>query len=246
MRHKDRTALVTGGCRGIGLAVALRLAEEGADVAIISISPECVAAGVERIRALGRRSVGVPADVSKTEEVERAFGLVTQELGDIHYLVNNAGVTRDQLLLRMKDEDWDRVINVNLRGAFLCTRQVTRSMMKNRFGRIVNISSIVGLGGQVAQANYAASKAGLIGLTKSVAKELGSRGITCNAVAPGYIQTEMTRDLPEEFRSWAEEHAPLRRLGSVEDVAGVVSFLLSDDAAFITGQTLVVDGGLTL
>jgi 3-oxoacyl-[acyl-carrier protein] reductase len=244
--HKDRIAVVTGGCSGIGLAVSLELAREGADVAILSILEDCVRDGVEKVRALGRRCVGVTMDVSNAEEVEGAFAVVAQELGPPHYLINNAGITKDQLLIRMKEEDWDRVLDVNLKGAFLCTREVARSMIKARFGRIVNVSSVVGLGGQVAQASYAASKAGLVGLTRSVAKELGGRGITCNAVAPGYIQTEMTKDLPQEFRAWAEEHAPLKRLGTVEDVAGVVSFLCSDAAGFMTGQVVVVDGGLTL
>jgi 3-oxoacyl-[acyl-carrier protein] reductase len=161
-------------------------------------------------------------------------------------LVNNAGIARDALMLRLKDEDWDRVLDVNLKGAFLTIRTVGRSMMKARKGRIVNVSSIVGIGGAAGQTNYAASKAGLIGLTKAVAKELGGRGVTCNAVAPGFIETDMTAELPEEMRAGVVDRAPLKRLGTPEDIAGAVLFLASDEAAYVTGQTLVVDGGLTL
>jgi 3-oxoacyl-[acyl-carrier protein] reductase len=246
MRHQDKIALVTGAGRGIGLAIARKLAEEGADIICLDVSEAAAEAGAAELRATGRKVCPVAADVSNSEAVARAFERATSELGAPSILINNAGLTRDQLLIRMKDEEWDLVLNVNLKGAFVCIREGVRSMMKARYGRIVNVSSIVGLGGATAQANYAASKAGLIGLTKTVAKEFGSRGITCNAVAPGFIKTEMTEALPEEFRNWATETAPLKRLGSVDDVAGAVSFLCSDDAAFITGQTLVVDGGLTL
>jgi len=246
MRHAGKVAVVTGAGKGIGLAVAKRLAEEGANVACLSVTETNATAAADAVRALGVRAWSLGVDVSDTEAVSAAFEAVEAELGPVQYLINNAGIARDQLLIRMKDEDWDRVLDVNLKGSFLCIRAAARGMMKNRFGRIVNVSSIIGLGGQVAQANYAASKAGLLGLTMSVAKELGSRGITCNAVAPGYIQTEMTDGLPEHFRAWAAENAPLKRLGTVDDVAGLISFLCSDDAGFITGQTIVVDGGLTL
>jgi 3-oxoacyl-[acyl-carrier protein] reductase len=246
MRHHERIALVTGAGRGIGFAIARRLAEEGADIVCTDRTDDLAEAGAARLRETGRRVLAVGMDVSDSAAVANAFEKVAGEFGAPVILVNNAGITRDQLLLRMKDEDWDIVLDVNLKGAFLCIREAARGMMRARFGRIVNVSSIVGLGGAVAQANYAASKAGLIGLTKTVAKEFGSRGITCNAVAPGFIQTEMTESLPEEFRKWAIETAPAKRLGTVEDVAGTVSFLCSDEAAFVTGQTLVVDGGLTL
>ena len=246
MRHLGRAALITGAGRGIGLAIALRLANEGADIICLDRTEEAAESGASMLRETGRKVLAVGADVSNADEVAKAFERAAAELGPPAYLVNNAGLTRDQLLIRMKEEEWDLVLNVNLKGAFLCIREAVRGMMKARIGRIVNISSIVGLGGATAQANYAASKAGLIGLTKTVAKEFGSRGITCNAVAPGFIQTEMTEALPEEFRSWAAETAPLKRLGSVDDVAGAVSFLCSDEASFITGQTLIVDGGLTL
>ena len=184
--------------------------------------------------------------MSDAEAVESLFGRIAVEVGTVHTLVNNAGITRDGLLVRMKDDDWDRVMDVNLKGAFLCTRAVTKGMMKARAGRIVNVSSIIGATGNAGQANYAASKAGLLGLTKSVAKELGARGVTCNAVAPGFIETEMTHDLPAEFKAHVERTAPAGRLGKAEDVAAAVLFLASDAAAYITGQTLTVDGGLTL
>lgn len=243
MRHKDKVAVITGAGRGIGLSVARRLSSEGAVVACLSATEANATAAA---KGLGGQAIGIGVDVSDAEQVAAAFERVETELGTIQYLVNNAGIARDQLLIRMKDEEWDRVLDVNLKGAFLCIRQATKGMMKARYGRIVNMSSIIGLGGQAAQSNYAASKAGLLGLTMSVAKELGSRGITCNAVAPGYIQTDMTEGLPEQFRTWAADTAPLKRLGTPEDVAAVVSFLCSDDAAFVTGQTIVVDGGLTL
>ncbi len=246
MDHKGKVAYVTGAGRGIGLAIAKRLAEEGADVVCLSATEANAKKAAREVQALGRKAIGIGCDVSNSEQVQEAFERASKELGPPNYLINNAGIAKDQLIVRMKDEDWDRVMDVNLKGAFLCTRQATRDMMKARFGRIVNVSSIIGLGGQVAQANYAASKAGLLGLTMSVAKELGGRGITCNAVAPGYIVTDMTDELPEQFKTWAAETAPVKRLGTPEDIAGVVSFLCSEDASFITGQTLVIDGGLTL
>jgi 3-oxoacyl-[acyl-carrier protein] reductase len=184
--------------------------------------------------------------VSNAESVEALFAKVQEELGTPHVLVNNAGITRDTLLIRMKDEDWDRVIEVNLKGAFLCIKAVTRSMMKARTGRIVNIGSIIGTTGAAGQANYAAAKAGLIGLSKSIAKELGGRGITCNTVAPGFIETEMTHGLPTEMKENVLKSTPAGRLGQGTDIAAAVLFLASDEASFITGQTLTVDGGLTL
>jgi len=179
-------------------------------------------------------------------EVDALFQAVSADLGDPAVLVNNAGITRDNLIMRMKDEDWDKVLAVNLKGAFLCVRAVSKAMMKARYGRIVNIASVVGIAGAAGQANYSASKAGLIGLTKTIAKEYGSRNITCNAVAPGFIQTDMTKNLPQEFRDYVEKQAPLGRLGVPADVAAAVLFLASDEASYITGQVLAVDGGYVL
>ena len=241
MSFQDRVVVVTGASRGIGRAIAEAFAREGAKVA-------CVATTLPNAQATADAIGGsaYACDVSDAEAVEALFGRIAVEMGTIHTLVNNAGITRDGLLVRMKDEDWDRVMDVNLKGAFLCTRAVTKGMMKARAGRIVNVSSIIGATGNAGQANYAASKAGLLGLTKSVAKELGARGVTCNAVAPGFIETEMTHDLPAEFKAHVERTAPAGRLGKAEDVAAAVLFLASDAAAYITGQTLTVDGGLTL
>ncbi len=241
MSFQDRVVVVTGASRGIGRAIAEAFAKEGAKVA-------CVATTLPNAQATAD-AVGGKAyacDVSDAAQVEATFSKIAEEMGTVHVLVNNAGITRDTLLVRMKDEDWDRVLDVNLKGAFLCTRAVTKAMMKARGGRIVNVSSIIGETGNAGQANYAASKAGLFGLTKSVAKELGARGVTCNAVAPGFIETEMTHGLPAEFKTYVEKTAPAGRLGKAEDVAAAILFLASDAAAYITGQTLTVDGGLTL
>ena len=241
MSFQDRVVVVTGASRGIGRAIAEGFAREGAKVACIATTLPNAQATAD---AVGGQAYA--CDVSDAAQVEAIFGRIAVEMGTIHTLVNNAGITRDGLLVRMKDEDWDRVMDVNLKGAFLCTRAVTKGMMKARAGRIVNVSSIIGATGNAGQANYAASKAGLLGLTKSVAKELGARGVTCNAVAPGFIETEMTHDLPAEFKAHVEKTAPAGRLGKAEDVAAAVLFLTSDAAAYITGQTLTVDGGLTL
>ncbi len=243
MRFQDKTVVVTGASRGIGREIAMAFAREGAKVACVATT-EAGAQGT--VDAIGGTAKAYACDVSDATAVEALFAKVQEDLGTPHVLVNNAGITRDTLLLRMKDDDWDRVIDVNLKGAYLCIKAVTRAMMKARAGRIVNIGSIVGTTGAAGQANYAAAKAGLLGLTKSVAKELGSRGITCNAVAPGFIETDMTHDLPAEFRAHVEKTAPVGRLGAASDIAAAVLFLASDDAAYITGQTLTVDGGLTL
>jgi 3-oxoacyl-[acyl-carrier protein] reductase len=233
--------VVTGASRGIGREIALHLARAGAQVA-------CVASSEPNARATaseaGGRAYG--CDVADAPAVEALFARVQDEMGTPAILVNNAGITRDQLVMRMKDEDWDQVLATNLRAAFLTIRAAARAMLKARYGRIVNVSSIVGLSGAAGQANYAAAKAGLIGLTKAIAKEFGSRNITCNAVAPGFIETDMTKDLPEEFRAHVVKTAPLGRIGLPADVAPVVAFLCSDEAGYITGQTIVVDGGLTL
>jgi 3-oxoacyl-[acyl-carrier protein] reductase len=243
MRFQDQVVVVTGASRGIGRGIAEAFAKEGAKVACVATSEAGAKATAD---AIGNGAKAFACDVSNTESVENLFNKIQEDMGTPSVLVNNAGVARDTLLLRMKDEDWDTVLNVNLKGAFLCIRAVTRSMMKARYGRIVNISSIVGQHGQAGQANYAASKAGIFGLTMSVAKELGSRGITCNAIAPGFIQTDMTESLSEEMKEHVVKTAPAGRLGSAEDVASAVLFLASQESAYITGQTITVDGGLTL
>ncbi|RMG22015.1 MAG: 3-oxoacyl-[acyl-carrier-protein] reductase [Armatimonadetes bacterium] len=243
MSLEGKVALVTGASRGIGKAIALSLAEAGASVACLSSREGGCAETVSAIGANGREYA---CDNHDPDAIERTVSQVIQDLGTVHILVNNAGVTRDALLLRMGLDAWEEVMSVNLRAAFLFIKACSRAMMKERWGRIVNVSSIVGLQGQAGQANYAASKAGLIGLTKSVAKEFGSRGITCNAVAPGFIETDMTGSLPAEMRDHVVQTAPLGRLGTPKDVASVVRFLASEDSGYITGQTIVVDGGLTL
>lgn len=238
-----KTAFVTGGTRGIGRAIARALHAAGARVAV---------AGRDRARAdaaaaeLGERAAGVACDVAQAAQVEAAIAAAEQALGPIDILVNNAGLTRDNLLLRLTDADWNAVLDANLKGAFHTTRAVIKGMMKRRAGRIVNITSIVGLTGNKGQANYAASKAGLIGFTKSVAKEYASRGILANCVAPGFIETDMTAALPDEARATLLQDIALGRLGRPEDVAGAVLFLASDLAGYVTGQVLVVDGGMVI
>lgn len=241
----ERVAVVTGGSRGIGRAIALQLADVGADVAVnYHSNADAADEVVGLIEEKGRQAIAIQADVRDNNAVTAMMKRVNTELGGPHILINNAGLTRDNVMLRMKEKDWDLIVDTNLKGAFLCTKAVQRYMLKNRYGRIVNITSIAGLAGNAGQANYAASKAGLVGLTKSVAKELGSRTITCNAVAPGYIPTELTENLPDEFIEQAMELTPLGRLGTVEDVARAVAFLASDAAEFITGEVLRVDGGM--
>ncbi len=238
-----RNALVTGSTRGIGHAIASTLAGAGARVAIVGrdeARAEAVAA------ALGQGAQGFACDVADLAQVSALIRDVEQAFGGIDILVNNAGVTRDNLMLRLKDDDWNAVIDANLRGAFATIRAATRGMMKRRWGRIINISSVVGLTGNKGQTNYAASKAGLIGLTKSVAKEFASRGILANVVAPGFIDTEMTAAMTPEARAAISQQIPLERLGTPADIASVVAFLASDHAAYITGQVLVVDGGLSM
>lgn len=243
MRFENKTVVVTGASRGIGRAIAEGFAKEGARVACVATTEAGAKATAD---AIGNGAIGYACDVSDAASVEALINQVTEDLGTPYALVNNAGITRDTLLLRMKDDDWDRVLSVNLKGAFLCIRAVTRGMMKARTGRIINIGSIIGDTGAAGQANYAAAKAGLLGLTKSVAKELGSRGITCNAVAPGFIETDMTDALPADMKENVTKTAPAGRLGTPSDIAAAVLFLASEDAGYITGQTLTVDGGLTL
>jgi len=245
MKLLGKTALVTGASRGIGREIALELARNGADVAVNYAGSRDLAEEVCReIEAMGRKAFSVQADVKNPGDVEAMFKDVIGRFGSLHILVNNAGITRDTLVLRMKEEDWDEVIETNLKGAFLCTKQAARQMMKQRYGRIINISSIVGERGNVGQANYVSAKAGLIGLTKASALELAARGITVNAVAPGFIQTDMTDRLPEEVREAMLKQIPLARFGETKDVAKTVLFLASDDAAYITGQTIHVNGGM--
>jgi len=238
-----RTAFVTGSTRGIGLAVAQALYAAGARVAIVgrdASRAQAVAAG------LGDRATGVGCDVADRAQVEAALAAAEAALGPIDILVNNAGLTRDNLVLRLSDEDWDVVLDANLKGAFFTIRAVIKGMMKRRMGRIINITSVVGLTGNKGQANYAASKAGLIGLTKSVAKEYAARGVLANCVAPGFIETDMTAALPSEARAALLEDIALGRLGRPEDIAAAVLFLASDLASYITGQVLVVDGGMVI
>lgn len=242
---KGKVALVTGGSRGIGRAIALQLAEAGADVAVNYAGSEAAAAEVaQAIEAMGRRAVSLKADVSSSEQADELVQQTISQLGRIDILVNNAGITRDNLLMRMKEEDFDAVIATNLKGVFNCVKSVTRPMMKQRSGSIINISSVVGATGNAGQVNYAAAKAGVIGLTKSAAKELASRGITVNAVAPGFIVTDMTDKLNQETKDALLGQIPLSRLGHPEEIAKVVLFLASDAASYMTGQTLHVDGGM--
>jgi len=245
MNLKGKTALVTGGSRGIGRAIALELAAQGADIVInYTRNAEMAAGVVAELEALGVQALAVQADVSVAAQAE---GLVEQAMGltgQIDLLINNAGITRDTLLIRMKEEDWDDVLQINLKGAFLMTKLVGKAMLKKKAGRIVNITSVVGVMGNPGQANYAASKAGLIGLTKSAAKEFASRGITVNAVAPGFIRTDMTDALSEDVKAKYAEAIPLGALGEAEDIARTVAFLCSEGARYITGQVLLVDGGL--
>jgi 3-oxoacyl-[acyl-carrier protein] reductase len=238
-----RTALVTGSTRGIGRAIAESLAESGARVAVVSRDQ---ARSAEAAAAIGNGARGFAADVSDVASIVAMVDGVEKEFGQIDILVNNAGLTRDNILFRIKDDDWDAVLDANLRGAFVAIRAAARGMIKRRWGRIINIASVVGLTGNKGQANYAASKAGLIGLTKSIAKELGSRNVLVNAVAPGFIETDMTAAMTPDARAALSGQIPLERLGTPRDIAGVVTFLASEHAAYVTGQTLVVDGGMVM
>ncbi|MBB6282129.1 3-oxoacyl-[acyl-carrier-protein] reductase [Geobacillus subterraneus] len=244
---EGKIALVTGASRGIGRAVALELARQGANVAVNYAGSEAKANEVvETIRSLGREAFAVQADVARAEDVERMVKTVLDQFGRLDILVNNAGITRDNLLMRMKEEEWDAVINTNLKGVFLCTKAVTRPMMKQRYGRIINVASVVGVIGNPGQANYVAAKAGVIGLTKTAARELASRNITVNAIAPGFITTDMTEALSAELKEEMLKQIPLARFGEPDDVARVAAFLASDAAGYMTGQTLHVDGGMVM
>ena len=247
MKFENQVALVTGAGRGIGHAIAVRLAKEGARVACVSRSQENATRSADELNA-GRSDSARPyaVDVSDHAAVEAAGARILEDFGRVDILVNNAGVTRDGLVMRMPLEDWDAVINTNLRGAFSFTQSVIRAMIKQRSGRIINISSVIGIMGNAGQTNYAASKAGLIGLTKSLARELASRGITVNAIAPGYISTDMTNALSDEIQKSIQDKIPLKRVGTAEEIAAAVAFLASPEAGYITGQTLCVDGGIVM
>jgi 3-oxoacyl-[acyl-carrier protein] reductase len=241
---KNKIAIVTGASRGIGRQISLALATEGANIVAVDIDPVATEAIVAEIKALGVDALAVEGNVTNPEHVEKMIEAAMAKFGRVDILVNNAGITRDGLMMRMKDEEWDAVLNVNLKGAFLCTRAAAKVMMKQRYGRIINIASVVGQMGNAGQANYCASKAGLMGLTKSNARELASRNITVNAVAPGFIATEMTDKLPEKVREELAAQIPLARLGSAEDIANAVVFLSTEKSAYITGHVLSVNGGM--
>ena len=246
MSLSGRVAFITGASQGIGRACALKLASEGATVAVAARNQEKLNELVSEITATGGKAAAFALDVTDEEQVKSAMKAAISQLGKIDILVNNAGITRDQLVLRMKRDDWNAVLETNLTSAYLCIQQVMSAMLKQRWGRIINISSVFGQMGQAGQANYAASKAGLIGLTMAIAREVGSRNITCNAVAPGFIETAMTATLGDEFKQNAAKQIPLGRVGSVEDVASAVAFLASDEASYITGHVLNVNGGLLM
>lgn len=242
-----RVALVTGASRGIGKAIAMRLAREGRHVVLLARSEGPLAEVKALIEAEGKGSASVlAADISDPKAFAAAVEGVATAQGRLDILVNNAGITKDGLMLRMSDEDWDAVINTNLTSAFVAIRAAARAMMKNRFGRIVNISSTSGLVGNAGQANYAAAKSGLLGLSKTIARELGSKGITCNVVAPGFIETDMTHNLPEQVKEGVMGMIAVKRFGKAEDIAAAVSYVASDEAGFLTGQTICVDGGMTM
>jgi len=247
MPLKDRVAVVTGASRGIGRAIAMELARRGAKVVVnYRASAGAAEEVVKAIQDAGGEAIAVKADVSKLDEAQALIKTATDAFGRLDILVNNAGATRDMLLAMMKEEDWDLVLATNLKSAFNCCKAALRPMMRQRYGRIVNITSVAGIAGNPGQTNYAASKAGLIGFTKSLAKEIGARHITVNAVAPGFVETELTKDLPADLKEAALKATPLGRWGTAEEMAYAVAFLASDEAAFITGQTLSVDGGLVM
>lgn len=247
MNLTGKVALVTGASRGIGQATAIELAKAGADVVVNFIGNEAVAQEtVEKIEALGRKAIKIKANVGDADDVQAMVDEAIATFGHIDILVNNAGITRDGLLIRMKDSDWDEVLNINLKGVYLVTKAVAKLMVKQRAGRIINMTSVSGVTGNVGQANYAAAKAGVIGFTKTCAKELAARGITVNAVAPGFIETAMTDVLPKKIKEGIAATVPFGRMGQPEEIASVVTFLASDFASYITGQVLNVDGGMVM
>lgn len=246
MKLKDKVALITGGARGIGREIAITFAREGADIVVADVNLEATQKTAAEIEALGRKALALEMDVTDLAKVEAGVNKILDKFGKVDILINNAGITKDNLILRMSQVEWDAVINVNLKGTFNCIKAVSRPMIKQRSGKIVSIASIIGLMGNPGQANYAASKAGIIALTKTVAKELSSRNINANAVAPGFIQTDMTASLPENVRAKMLEAIPLGKLGMPLDVANVCLFLASEDASYITGQVITVDGGMVM
>ena len=246
MNLKDKNAIVTGSAQGIGKSIALELAKAGANIVVSDVNLEEAEKTAKEIEALGRKAIAVKCNVADATDVSELVKKAQETFSTLDILVNNAGVTRDNLMMRMEEKDWDLVLDVNLKGAFLLTKAVTRIMMKQRYGRIVNMSSVIGVMGNAGQSNYAASKGGLIAFTKSTAKEFASRNITCNAIAPGFIETAMTAKLTDEVKENYKKGIPLGRMGSVDDVAQAVLFLVSEQASYITGQVLHVDGGLVM
>jgi len=246
MRLKDKVALITGGARGIGRSIALLFAQEGADIVIGDVDIQEANKTCLDIEALGKKALALQMDVTDYVKVEEAVNKILDKFAKVDILVNNAGITKDNLLIRMGQQDWDAVLSVNLKGAFNCIKAVSRPMIKQRSGKIINIASIIGIIGNPGQANYSASKAGLIALTKTAAKELASRNINVNAIAPGFIQTEMTAKLSQELQQKMKEAIPLDKFGTPDDVASTCLFLASDDSSYITGQTIVVDGGMVM
>jgi 3-oxoacyl-[acyl-carrier protein] reductase len=246
MTLQNKVAIVTGSARGIGRAIALELARNGADLVICDLNIEDVQSVVDEVEKLDRRAIGVVCNVAKSEDTQNLIDKTVEAFGQIDILVNNAGITRDNLLMRMKEDEWQSVIAVNLTGTYNCIKAATKVLLKQRFGVIINLASVVGQIGNAGQANYSASKAGVIGLTKSVAKELAGRSIRVNAIAPGFIETDMTAKLPEKARDELTNAIPLSRLGQPDDIAKVVAFLVSGDASYITGQIINVDGGMVM
>ncbi|MEE2656764.1 MAG: 3-oxoacyl-[acyl-carrier-protein] reductase [Chloroflexota bacterium] len=247
MASDGRVSLITGGSRGIGKAIALQFANQGVQVAVNYLSNRAAADEVVKlIEDQGSSAITVQGDVTKREDVERIFTTTTETLGPVEILVNNAGIISDSLLMRMSDDDWDSVIDLDLRSIFLCTREAIRTMLRNRWGRIINIGSVVGLRGNSGQANYAAAKAGMVGFTQSIAKEVASRNITVNCVAPGYVETDIVEDLPKELKQSIMDRVPIGRFGYPEEIAGMVGFLASEAASYVTGQAIAVDGGLVI
>lgn len=247
MNLTGKTALVTGGSRGIGRSIALALANQGANVIInYTSNEESAAKVVEEIESFNVKALAVKANVSNAEEINYMMDKIEEIFDGIDILVNNAGITRDNLFIRMKEEDWDQVMDINLKGVFLCTKAVVRKMIKQKYGKIINLSSVVGVVGNPGQANYCASKAGVIGFTKSLAKEIAGKNITVNAIAPGFIETDMTKVLPENVKESMLEIIPMKKYGKPEDIANLVLFLSSDNASYITGQVIHVDGGMAM
>lgn len=244
---EGKVALITGGSRGIGRAIALRLASMGARVAITYLShTQSAQETLEALSAMGGEGIALQGDVASARDVEACFQQVLSAWGGVDILVNNAGIIKDSLLVRMDEETWDRVLAVDLRGAYLCSRAALKGMLRKRWGRIINIGSVVGIAGNPGQANYAAAKAGLIGLTRSIAKEVASRGITVNYIAPGYITTDIVEDLPQELKENILKRIPMGRFGKPEEIASLTAFLCTDEASYITGQVIAVDGGLVI